>query len=269
LLKAELAQRGHAIAGVYIAMRYWHPFTDETLDEMAKDGIERVIVMPLYPHFSYTSTGSSLNELQRVMALKNMHFKSMSVVPPYADYPVYLQAMGEMIAQGLAENNWTCPQEEVQIVFSAHSLPVEHVKRTKDPYPEQIYECAKAIAETYFPNNPWELAFQSQVGRKAWLGPSVDGILHYFSGKRQDNLLLVAISFVSDHVETLVEIDKQYIPLANELGIEHCFRAPALNTHPTFIRALADLTITALEKSQPTTALFPSFPELLNAPATS
>ena len=267
LLKTELAQRGHEIAGVYIAMRYWKPFTAEALDQMVQDGIERVVVMPLYPHFSYTSTGSSLNELKRVMAEKNVQFNSMAVIPPYADNPVYQQAMAEMIARGLAENPWTCPQEDVQIVFSAHSLPVEHVKRTQDPYPEQIYECAKAIAEKYFPKNPWELSFQSKVGRKAWLGPSVDGILHYYSGIRQDNLLLVAISFVSDHVETLVEIDNEYITLAHELGIEHCYRAPALNMHPTFIRSLADLTVTALEKMQPNTALFPSFPELLSASA--
>ena len=269
LLKTELAQRGYPIEEIYIAMRYWHPFTEEALDRMVRDGIERLIVLPLYPHFSYTSTGSSLNELKRVMAAKNVQFQNLSVVPPYYDHPRYLQAMSELIAQGLAENNWTCPVEDVQIVFSAHSLPVKHVKRTKDPYPEQIYECAKMLCETYFPQNRWELAYQSKVGKMPWLGPSVDGILHYFAGKNQDNLLLVAISFVSDHVETLVEIDQQYIPLAHELGIQQCYRAPSLNTHPTFIQAMADLVITELEKTEPATNAFPSFPELLNAQASS
>lgn len=269
LLKAELAERGHAIENIYIAMRYWHPFTAEALKQMVKDGIERLIVLPLYPHFSYTSTGSSLNELKRVMTEKNIQFQSLSVVPPYYDHPRYLQAMSELIVQGLAENSWTCPVDEVQIVFSAHSLPVKHVKRTKDPYPDQIYDCAKQLCETYFPKNRWELAYQSKVGKMPWLGPSVEGILHYFSGKKQDNLLLVAISFVSDHVETLVEIDQQYIPLAKELGVQHCYRAPSLNTHPTFIQAMADLVVTELEKTEPATATFPSFPELLNAQTSS
>jgi ferrochelatase len=269
LLKAELAQRGHAVENVYIAMRYWHPFTEAALQQMLKDGIERLIVLPLYPHFSYTSTGSSLNELKRVMEAKNIRFQSLSVVPPYYDHPRFLQAVAELMEQGLNENPWTCPKDEVQIVFSAHSLPVKHVKRTKDPYPDQIYECAKMLCSQYFPNNPWELAYQSKVGKMPWLGPSVDGILHYFAGKQRDNLLLVAISFVSDHVETLVELDAQYIPLANELGIEHCYRAPSLNTHPTFIQAMADLVITELEKTEPPTATFPTFPELLKTQAAS
>jgi len=267
LLKAELAQRGHSIENVYIAMRYWHPFTEEALDRMVQDGIERLIVVPLYPHFSYTSTGSSLNELKRVMELKNIRFKSISVVPPYFTHPRYVQAMAAQIELGLAQNPWTCAKEDVQIVFSAHGLPLKHVKRTKDPYPEQIYECAKTLCKQYFPDNSWEIAYQSRVGKMPWLGPSVDGILHYFSGKHIDNLLLVAISFVSDHVETLVEIDQQYIPLAHELGIQHCYRAPALNTHPIFIQALGDLVVTELEKTEAQTATFPTFPELLKVQA--
>lgn len=265
-LKAALAQQGQPELPVYIAMRYWHPFTEEAVDQIVKDGIQRLIVVPLYPHFSYTTTGSSLNELKRVMETKGVTL-DLSVVPPYHDHPLYLQAMRECIQEGLDSNPWTCAKDEVQIVFSAHSLPIRHVKRTKDPYPEQIFSCAETIAKTFFPNNPWELAYQSQVGKMPWLGPSTDGILHYFSGKDRDNLLLVALSFVSDHVETLVEIDRQYIPLANELKIEHCYRAPSLNTNPSFIQALAELTLTELRKTNETPLGFPTFPELLKAQA--
>lgn len=264
-LKQALMQHGQPEMNVYIAMRYWHPFTEEAVDQIVKDGIERLIVLPLYPHFSYTTTGSSLNELKRVMDARNIKLE-ISVVPPYYDHPLYLQAMKECVEEGLNSNQWTCPKEDVQIVFSAHSLPMKHVKKTKDPYPEQIYTCAETIA-SFFPNNPWELAYQSQVGNMPWLGPSTDGMLHYFAGKNRDNLLIVALSFVSDHVETLVEIDQQYIPLANALDITHCYRAPSLNTNPSFIQAMADLTLTELNRTQEDPFQFPSFPELLKAQA--
>lgn len=264
-LRQALLQQGQPDMDVYIAMRYWHPFTEEAVNRIVKDGIQRLIVMPLYPHFSYTTTGSSLNELKRVLEARNVQLE-LRVVPPYYDHPLYLQAMRECVEEGLNTNEWTCPKEEVQIVFSAHSLPIKHVKRTKDPYPEQIYTCAETIAG-FFPNNPWELAYQSQVGNMQWLGPSTDGILHYFAGQNRDNILVVALSFVSDHVETLVEIDCQYLPLAHALGMKHAYRAPSLNTNATFIQALAELTITELEKQQETPRQFPTFPELLKAQA--
>ncbi len=265
-LKAALIEQGREAMSVYIAMRYWHPFTEEAVDQIVQDGIERLIVVPLYPHFSYTTTGSSLNELKRVLDARKIQL-AISVVPPYYDHPLYLQAMSECIQEGLDNNPWTCPRNEVQILFSAHSLPIKHVKRTQDPYPEQIYTCAETIAKTYFPHNPWELAYQSQVGNMPWLGPSTDGMLHYFAGKNRDNILVVALSFVSDHVETLVEIDRQYIPLANDLKIEHCYRAPSLNTNRVFIQALAELTLNALDQKTENPLQFPTFPELLKAQA--
>lgn len=264
-LKQELIKRGQPEMTVYIAMRYWHPFTEEAVDQIVKDGVQRLIVVPLYPHFSYTTTGSSLNELKRVLDLKGVKL-DISVVPPYHDHPLYLEAMRQCVAEGLDSNEWTCPKEEVQILFSAHSLPVRHVKRTKDPYPEQIYACAEAIA-SFFPNNPWELAYQSQVGKMQWLGPATEGVLPYFAANNRDNILMVALSFVSDHVETLVEIDKQYIPLAHELGIQHCYRAPSLNTNASFIQALAELTIAELEKENKNPLPFATFPEFMKAQA--
>jgi ferrochelatase len=265
-LSQALAEKGYPDLRVYIAMRYWHPLTEEAVDAMVKDGIQRVIVVPLYPHFSYTTTGSSLNELKRVMEQKNVRF-DLQVVPPYHDHPLYLEAMRECIEEGLNSNPWTCPKDEVQILFSAHSLPVKHVKRTKDPYPEQIYACAETIATRFFPNNPWELAYQSQVGKMPWLGPATEGVLPYFAANNRDNILMVALSFVSDHVETLVEIDHEYIPLAHELGIEHCYRAPSLNTNASFIQALCELTIDQLENKPGNAAEFSTFPELIQAQA--
>jgi ferrochelatase len=267
-LKAELAKRGYGELNTYIAMRYWHPFTDAAVEEIIRDGIQRLIVLPLYPHFSYTTTGSSLNELKRVLEARGVQ-PELAVIPSYYDRPSYQRAVAENIQHALDNDCWTCPPEQVQLLFTAHSLPLKHIKRTQDPYPEQIHQTAKSIAGTYFPKNPWEVSYQSQVGKMPWLGPSTDGVLHYFSGKKIDNILMVAISFVSDHVETLVEIDRLYIPMANELEIKHCHRAPALNTNDAFIQALADVTAEQLDNASSKTATFPTFPELLQAQASS
>ncbi len=264
-LQAELIAQGHTEPlKTYIGMRYWHPFTEAAVDEIIKDGIERLIVLPLYPHFSYTTTGSSLNALQKALAEKNARL-DLSIITCYYDHPLYLEAIADNIRHSLQNDCWSCPPDEVQILFSAHSLPLKHIKRTQDPYPDQIFATAKKIAKTYFPKNPWDVCYQSQVGKMPWLGPSTEGVLHYFSGKQVDNILMAAVSFVSDHVETLVEIDKQYIPLGESLQITHCHRAPALNTHPIFIKALAELVGIELDKQTKAPAAFPTFPELLKA----
>lgn len=245
-LQADLESRGYGKLPTYIAMRYWNPFTEETVAQIERDGITRLIVLPLYPHFSYTTTGSSLNELKRVLETRNFN-PELKVISSYWDHPIYQKAVAERIQQAIAENTWSCPPDEIQLLFTAHSLPMKHIKRTQDPYPQQIFNCAKQIAETYFPKNDWDLCYQSQVGKMIWLGPQTDGVLHYYAAKNIDNVLMVAISFVSDHIETLVEIDKLYQPLATELGIPHCHRAPALNTHSTFIQALSALVMTELD----------------------
>ncbi|HEY9686489.1 MAG TPA: ferrochelatase [Coleofasciculaceae cyanobacterium] len=265
-LQQALAEQGHGSLPIYVAMRYWHPLTEAAVDQMIRDGIERLIVLPLYPHFSYTTTGSSLNELKRVMEARNFRVP-ITVVPPYYNHPSYLQAVAETIRVGMETNPWGCPPEEIQLLFSAHSLPIKHVKRTKDPYPQHILHTARTIAEQAFPGNPWELCYQSQVGKMQWLGPSVDGALHYFAGKNIDNILVVAISFVSDHVETLVEIDNMYLPLARELKIQYCHRAPALNTRPAFIQTITELVTAELEKPPEESMDSQSFPELLKAQA--
>ncbi|MEM0951441.1 MAG: ferrochelatase [Cyanobacteria bacterium P01_H01_bin.74] len=265
LLAQALNDRGYGKLPAYVAMRYWHPFTDKVLNQILADKIERLVVIPLYPHFSFTTTGSSLNELRRVMTEKKVAIE-LDVVPCYYDHPKYIKALAENIESGLSGNEWGCKRDEVTLVYSAHSLPMRHIKSTQDPYPDQIYETVKQVSEQYFPDNPWELAYQSQVGKMPWLGPSTEGILHYFSGVEQDNLLMIAVSFVSDHVETLVEIDQEYIPLANELEIQYCKRAPALNVNASFIEALADIAadrLDALNDNTPLPTVVPEFKSLL------
>lgn len=264
-LNAELQQRGHADMPTYIAMRYWHPFTKDTVDRIVADGIQRLILLPMYPHFSYTTTGSSLNALRQELESRQISLE-LAMIPAYYQHPSYLAAIADTIREGLASHEWSCPTDKVQILFSAHGLPLKHIKRTQDPYPDQIDATARQVMSGFFPNNPWDICFQSQVGPLRWLGPYVEGALHYFAGKNVDNILMVAISFVSDHIETLVEIDQLYLPLAKKLNITHCYRAPALNTRPAFISALADLIEPPLTQAETSVAPFSTvFPELSQA----
>ena len=261
-LRQRLIADGVGDFPMYIAMRYWDPMTDAAIEKMQADGIEQIIVLPMYPHFSLTTTGSSLNELARVIRDRNIHWP-VRVIEPWSDRPDYHAAVAETIQEGLDTHEWSCPKNEVRILFSAHSLPLRHVKRTGDPYPDQIHACVKAIAETHFPGQVWDLGYQSRVGTMPWLGPDVDGVLHYYAGKNIDNVLLVPISFVSEHVETLFEIDQLYLPLGKELGLKHCHRAPALNTRASFVEVLARLVAGQWEKAIATEAPPPLFEELV------
>ncbi len=226
---------------VYIAMRYWHPFTAETLTQIEADGITDLIVLTLYPHFSYTTTGSSFNALKRELR-KLARPPKITFIAGYHRFEPYLEALAECVRQGLEAHAWSCEKQNVHLLFSAHSLPLSHIKRTKDPYPELIFQCAKSIMQRYFPEHlSWDLCYQSKVGRMPWLGPYTDSALRFLAAKKVQNILIIPISFVTDHVETLVEIDQQYIPLAQDLGIPNCHRAPALNSRKRFIDALAQL----------------------------
>lgn len=242
----ETRLRGWGIdTRVYIAMRYWHPFTEEAVAQMQADGVTELVVLPLYPQFSYTTTGSSVGELKKILAQRSLTWP-ITVIPPYFLDEDYLGAMAEALRDGLeASGPWSVPNHEVQVLFSAHSLPLRHIKRTGDPYPQQIKETAQALMQRYFPENPWELAYQSKVGKMAWLGPDTEGLLHYFAATGVQNVLMVPLSFVSDHLETLYEIDGLYIPMGLELGIAHCRRVRALNSQPSFIAALAKLVAPA------------------------
>jgi protoporphyrin/coproporphyrin ferrochelatase len=251
-LEATLKEYFNLDAKVYLGMRYWKPFTEHAIREMQQDGVTEAIVLPLYPQYSVTTTGSSMNEVKRWMEKLNYH-PQLSVIPPFFDHPAYKASIAEIIQDGLDSHDWGCEKKDVTVLFSAHSLPKKFVIKNKDPYPEQIMATCRTVMQEYFPNQLWELAYQSKVGNLVWLGPQTDGILHYFSATSVDNILMVPISFVSDHLETLFEIDLEYIPLAHQLGLKHVVRSPGLNSRPTFIKTLAKLVKTQLDnKAVPT-----------------
>jgi ferrochelatase len=229
---------------VEIAMRYWHPRASATVAKLRGLGVSRVLALPLYPHYSNATTGSSLHDLEAALAQSGITLAG--AVDRYADDPGYVDALCETIRDGLAE----FPPERraaVPILFSAHSLPLTFVKRG-DPYPAEIQKTISAVMARVGGRERFHLAYQSKVGRIRWLEPSVEAKLAELAAAGQRELVVVPISFVSDHIETLQEIDLLYRGVAQRLGFERFVRCRALNDSPTFIAALARLCGAALAR---------------------
>ncbi|HIK56954.1 MAG TPA: ferrochelatase [Synechococcales cyanobacterium M55_K2018_004] len=243
-LQEELRQKGQE-AQVYIGMRYWYPFTEEAIARIKRDGIERLVILPLYPQFSISTSGSSFRLLEEIWkhdpALTQIDY---TVIASWYDRPGYLQAMADLIAQQL--DQFPNP-DEVHLFFSAHGVPVSYVEEAGDPYQKEIEECTRLILKTLNRPNAHTLAYQSRVGPVEWLRPYTEDAIADLAAQGVQNLLVVPISFVSEHIETLQEIDIEYREVAEEAGIHNFQRVPALNTHPVFIAGLAEMVIDALK----------------------
>lgn len=219
----------------FAAMRYWRPSTVEALAAAKREGISRVIALPLYPHFSLATTGSSLNELKRVLAESGVPFE-YSHVECFYDHPLYIGALADRIEETLAP---LPGRHSVRILFSAHSLPRSFID-AGDPYLFQVEETVRLVMER-FTGMKYSLSFQSRSGPVKWLEPETGETIRELVSQGCTDLLVVPVSFVSDHIETLYEIDVLYAELARSLGIVNFRRVPSLNTSPTFIECLADL----------------------------
>ena len=243
-LQKRLQEKGQAVQ-VYIGMRYWHPFTEEALVQIKRDKIEQLVILPLYPQFSISTSGSSFRLLERLWeedpALRKLNY---TVVPSWYNRPGYVQAMADLINQELNH----CPNpEQVHLFFSAHGVPLSYVEEAGDPYQQEIEDCTELIMQAVKQPNDHTLAYQSRVGPVEWLKPYTEEAIPQLAEEGVDDLLVVPISFVSEHIETLEEIDREYRELAEESGIERFYRVPTLNTHPGFINDLSELVIEALE----------------------
>jgi ferrochelatase len=345
-LERELRTTYGLAARVFVAMRYWHPLTAQAVDQIVRGDFREVILLPLYPHYSKTTTGSSLNEWRRQYARAAKDSLRTHVVRSFHNHPAYLDALIERINEGLArfahalpptpephsepattpspteraqgDKDWSfqsrprpAPIEDVQFVFSAHGVPVRVIE-AGDPYQKQIEETVRLVMERGGWRNPHVLCYQSRVNPGKWLEPSLsetlrslakdnprevlkglpeaqerltprrkhakskeefhatslrafaplreagdsskssihpDAVHAHASGgasRGAKRVLVIPISFVTDHVETLAEINIEARALAAQLGIEQFELMPALNDSPTFIRALAELVLTAV-----------------------
>ncbi|WP_413198761.1 ferrochelatase [Nostoc piscinale] len=244
-LREQLSDLGKE-AKIYVGMRYWHPYTEEAIAQLTQDEIDKLVILPLYPQFSISTSGSSFRLLEKLWQedpkLQSLEY---TVIPSWYKQRNYLKAMAELIAQEIDQ----CPNpDDVHIFFSAHGVPKSYVEEAGDPYQQEIEECTYLIMQTLNRPNAHTLAYQSRVGPVEWLQPYTEDALKELGAQGVQDIVVVPISFVSEHIETLQEIDIEYREIAEEAGIHNFRRAPAPNTHPVFIRALADLVIEALEQ---------------------
>jgi protoporphyrin/coproporphyrin ferrochelatase len=236
-LEAELTGRG-LDARCFVAMRYWHPFTSEAIAELQAAQCDEVVLLPLYPQYSSTTTGSSLNEWQRLF---HGNIPVRKVGPFYQD-PMYLDAVVEKIEEALAR--FPDPRR-ADIVFSAHSVPMSVIAKG-DPYQRQIEETVRLLMERGGWPNRHRLCYQSKVGASKWLQPSLHRTLHDLGNERAREVCIVPVAFVSDHVETLGEIDHEAREEARRLGITQFAMSAGLNDSAKFISALGQLVLEAL-----------------------
>jgi protoporphyrin/coproporphyrin ferrochelatase len=241
-LKSQLLQDGQE-ANVYIGMRYWHPFTEEAIAQIKRDQIDELVILPLYPQFSISTTGSSLRLIEQLWnrdpALQKIKY---TIVPSWYDNSGYLQAMANLIEQQIDRVK---NPSQAHIFFSAHGVPVSYILEAGDPYQKQIEDCAAMIVNKLNRSNAYTLAYQSRVGPVEWLQPYTDVAIEELAHQGIKELVVVPISFVSEHIETLEEIDMEYREVAEKAGIETFARVPAPDTDVTFIKALADIVVQA------------------------
>ena len=226
-------------AKVHIAMRYWHPLTAEAVHSVEQQMPEEVVLLPLYPQYSKTTTGSSLNEWERQIQMSSISRVPTRTVREFYTHPGYLRAITSRINQSLTRFPLT---EKVHFVFSAHSLPVSVVEGG-DPYRDQIEKTVNLVLELGGWQCPHTLCYQSKVGASKWLQPSLHDTIHQLGMKKIRNVLVIPIAFVSDHVETLSEIEHEAREEAAHHGIRQFEMMPGLNDSPDFIRALAELVL--------------------------
>lgn len=249
-LERALEARG-TDARVYVGMRYWKPFMEDAVAALRRDGVTDLIVLPLYPQFSISTSGSSLRLLEAMMdadpALAGMRH---AVVSSWYWRRGYLDAMAALIA---AELDKFADPSIVEIFFSAHGVPVSYVLEG-DPYQAEMEDCVRLIMGRVREKgygNAHSLAYQSRVGPVEWLTPYTDERIREMGRDGTKAMLAVPVSFVSEHIETLEEIDVEYRELAAASGITQWRRVPALNTDARFIGDLADLVVDKLPACAP------------------
>jgi len=241
-LASELKGRGRNVA-TFVGMCTWHPFLDEAMDRAAESGINKLVILPLFPQYSVTTTGSGFSTLRKLID-KRPQFNKVDVqwVSSWPDHPRYIDAWVRAIQPELAK--FSNPSQ-AYILFSAHSIPKSYV-RNGDPYLDQTKKTMELIMDGLGRTNPYLLSFQSKIGPVKWLEPFTNKVIIELGKNGVDDVLVVPISFVSEHVETLYELDHLYKDLAQEAGVENFRRVRALNSDPVFIRALADIVESTL-----------------------
>lgn len=241
-LAAELRRRGVADVPVYVMMRNWHPFTGDALRRAQADGVTDLLFLPLYPQYSYSTTRSSFNELARLIDAGG-YKPTLHVVREYCEHPRYVAAVTSLARKYIGAMR--AAPADIHVVFSAHGLPVRYIDNG-DPYLEQIQRTKNAVLARLDHAGPAHLSFQSRLGPEKWLEPASETLIARLGDEGAKAVCVVPVAFVSEHVETLNEIDIQYAQVAAEHGIAEFARVCTVRCHPEYIACLADLAVAEL-----------------------
>ena len=244
-LEQALAEPGNEWR-TFVSMRYWHPFADEVVQDVASWNPDRVVLLPLYPQFSSTTTQSSLADWQRAAKSVDLQVPT-SALCCYPDEAGFVSGYAEMLRSAVEDARAKSGQTP-RVLFSAHGLPKKIVTQDGDPYAWQVERGAAAIAAgAGLARDSWRVCYQSRVGRLEWLGPYAEAEIRQ-AGADRVPLVVLPVAFVSEHSETLVELDRDYARLAAESGVPVYVRVPALGNNPNFIAGLARLARSAVSR---------------------
>jgi ferrochelatase len=239
-------------ARAFIAMRYWHPMTAEAVKAVKAYAPDQVVLLPLYPQFSTTTTASSY-KLWGDEAARQGLTVPQRLVCCFPAEPGFIAAAAELVSQGIARAKAAAPAAKPLVVFSAHGLP-KKIVTDGDPYVSQVEAgAAEIITRLGLEPGDWVISYQSRVGPLEWVGPATDAVILQ-AAKDKRALVVFPIAFVSEHSETLVELDIEYRHLAEQNGAATYVRVPAVGTHPAFIAGLARLVRKAMADAAPVQA---------------
>jgi len=242
-LESELRRRG-LDAQCFVGMCTWKPLLSEAVQRVEQSNVDRLVIMPLFPQYSFTTTRAGTEALRKLLS-KSAGLKALNTtwISTWAEHPTYIESFCSSIERELAKFS---EPDKVQLLFSAHSIPESYV-REGDPYLDQTKASVERIMDRLGRKNPYQLSFQSKIGPVKWLEPATNTVLVEYGKRGVANVLVVPISFVSEHIETLYELDILYQKVAKDAGIPNFRRVPALNSDPLFIRALADIVQESLQ----------------------
>ncbi|MDA9853165.1 ferrochelatase [Candidatus Pelagibacter sp.] len=219
----------------FIVMRCWNPRANDVIKDVQLFNPEEVILMPLYPQYSAATSGSSIKEWKDVCKKNNYHIKT-STICCYPTDQNFINAHTKEIIKKIKD------LKNFKLIFSAHGLPEKNIKKG-DPYQWQVEQSVQKIVENLNVENlDWILSYQSRVGPLKWIGPSTEDII-VENSKINKHIVLVPIAFVSEHSETLVELDIEYKEIADANGCKNYTRVPALGINEDFIKAMSELII--------------------------
>ncbi len=234
---------------VFIAMRYWHPLSSETAAAVKAFSPDRVLLLPLYPQYSTTTTASSAAAWGEAASAAGLDAPSQ-LICCYPKDPGFIQALIALTKAALAEAAVKAPGAKPMLIFTAHGLPIKIIK-AGDPYAQQVLDTCMAIAAGLgIGIEEWELGFQSRVGPMEWIGPPTDELIMHAAGENRA-IVVLPVAFVSEHSETLVELDIDYRKLAEDRDAPAYIRVPTVATHPAFIAGLARIVRQALSEGRP------------------